>query len=64
MHFSKKDKNTENNLKVYGPATNCKEFALLGYSLNGYHLIKKKDKSTNILEYKAKLKNDIVLIRY
>jgi len=46
MHFSKKDENDgEKNLKFYGPATNCNELALLGYSFNGYHLVKKKDQS-------------------
>ena len=35
----------KNVLQFYGPATNCKELALLGYTLNGYYLIKKKKKS-------------------
>jgi len=52
IHYSEKDKNYgEKNQKVSGPATNCNELALLGYSLNGYHLIKKKDKS----KYKTKI---------
>jgi len=30
--------------KLYGPPTSCEELQKLGYTLNGYYLIKCKDK--------------------
>ena len=31
----------------YGPATNCKELSILGYTLNGFYLVKGKGSSKN-----------------
>ena len=33
----------ENNLQFYGPASNCGELGKLGYTLNGYYLVKNSD---------------------
>ena len=40
--YSQKEiKDGERNRQFYGPAINCDELGLLGYTLNGYHLVKK-----------------------
>jgi len=38
------------NTRFYGPASNCNELGRLGYTLNGYYLVKGKDEpiSNNI----------------
>jgi len=33
--------------QFYGPASNCNELGKLGYTLNGYYLVKGKDKSVS-----------------
>jgi len=52
LYNSGKGKNkTENgnqaNLKFYGPANNCKELGILGYTLNGFYLVNGKDQSNH-----------------
>jgi len=37
------NKKEQINLQFYGPATNCDELGKLGYTLNGYYLVKNKD---------------------
>jgi len=40
--FSEKDiKDGGKNQQFNGPATNCEELGLIGYTLNGYYLVKK-----------------------
>ena len=41
MHSNGKEKNVTDK-KFYGPATNCNELRQLGYTLNGYYLVKGK----------------------
>jgi len=50
MYYSKKDRNNEteveaNAKRFYGPPTSCDDLNKLGYTLNGYYLIKGKEKS-------------------
>ena len=50
MYNSGKEKNKtenrdKNNLQFYGPAKNCKELGILGYTLNGFYLVIGKDQS-------------------
>ena len=50
QNFSKPKKNEsekeeENTIRFYGPPTSCSELQKLGYTLNGYYLIKGKDES-------------------
>lgn len=50
--FSKKEKNRSENqdivdTKFYGPASSCFEISKLGYTLNGYYLIKGKNQTKN-----------------
>ena len=45
--YSEKDhEDEEGNQQFYGPATSCEELGLLGYTLNGYYLVKKETDST------------------
>ena len=46
MHREKGKNEAENKdlMQFYGPATNCNELALLGYTLNGYYLVNKREK--------------------
>ena len=53
--YSEKEENgyedaEENKIgrKFYGPATNCDELGMLGYTLNGFYIVKGKDLSTSI----------------
>lgn len=43
IRSSEKSKIEENNLQFYGPASNCLELGKLGYTLNGYYLVKSND---------------------
>ena len=36
------------NLQFYGPATNCGELEKLGFTLNGYYLVKANEESNPI----------------
>ena len=36
-----------NDQLFYGPASNCEELGRLGYTLNGYYLVKGKDESNS-----------------
>jgi len=42
----KENKDGEKNQQFYGPATSCEELGLIGYTLNGYYLVKKTTDST------------------
>ena len=42
------DKGTATDTTFYGPATNCNELGNLGYTLNGYYLVKGNDESKSI----------------
>ena len=49
MYCSKKDRNNETEIEAnakrfYGPPTSCDDLNKLGYTLNGYYLIKAKEK--------------------
>jgi len=51
---SKNEKNGSKNQNVtdkrfYGPASSCAEISKLGYTLNGYYLIKNKNTTKNDL---------------
>ena len=55
--YSKKKKNETEEFSIpkifYGPPTNCSELQQLGYTLNGYYLVKgqaSNSLSTNIIE--------------
>ena len=50
MHREKGKNEAENKdlMQFYGPATNCNELALLGYTLNGYYLVNKKEKANEL----------------
>ena len=59
FHFLMGDRKKSNSTsdqspipKFYGPATNCSDLALLGYTLNGYYLVKPvaNDINTTLLE--------------
>ena len=39
------EKEEAENERFYGPASNCDEQGKLGYTLNGYYLVKGKDES-------------------
>ena len=47
--FSKKEKNVTraSQEKFYGPASSCLEISKLGYTLNGYYLVKGKNQTKN-----------------
>ncbi len=40
------NKNGGKSQQFYGPATNCDELGQLGYTLNGYYLVKRATDST------------------
>jgi len=49
---SQKEKNSKENRNIvdtrfYGPASNCVEISKLGYTLNGYYLVKGKNQTKN-----------------
>ena len=41
----KMEKEEAEDTRFYGPASNCNELGRLGYTLNGYYLVKGKDES-------------------
>jgi len=42
------EKEEAEDTRFYGPASNCNELGRLGYTLNGYYLVKGKDESIRI----------------
>jgi len=41
------DESTKIGRTFYGPATDCDELGMLGYTLNGFYIVKGKDESTS-----------------
>ena len=39
------NENNPTEIRFFGPAKNCKELGLLGYTLNGYYLVNGRDQS-------------------
>lgn len=50
MYYSGKEENIDDEInidrKFYGPATSCEELGMLGYTLNGYYIVKRKSQSS------------------
>ena len=52
LYNSQKEKNGTKNQNIvvtlfYGPAFNCVDISKLGYTLNGYYLVKDKNQTKN-----------------
>jgi len=45
MFSAKESSDTDQLKQFFGPPTNCHEVGQLGYTLNGYYLIKRRDDS-------------------
>ena len=45
-YSEKNNKDGERNHRFFGPAANCDELGLIGYTLNGYYFVKKTTDST------------------
>jgi len=53
MRTSGEQDQDNQQMRFYGPATNCKELGMLGHTLNGYYMVKSNENASKTKKIRA-----------